>query len=87
MRPKMVSLAVVVLLCLCPLRAHAITTGEWNIAGIHEAVQHVAHEHDAELPESETTPVSEAFLQQIYAAKEAQRNAALRFWRRNRPWN
>lgn len=83
MKQRMISFVVVSLLCLFPLHANAITTGQWNLSRIPEAIQRAAEE--AEPPEHTQhpeIPVSDSILQQIYAARAAQYEAAYRYWRR-----
>lgn len=71
-------------LCLFSAKTQAITTGDWELYGIPAAIQRVAEEAESTNPPEnvDTVPVSDSILQQIYAARAAQYEAAHRYWRR-----
>lgn len=61
--------------------ASAITVGKWDISHIPDAVQRAAKNAPKDETQRPANPyISEELLQQIYAAKAAQREAALKFW-------
>ena len=81
---KLICIALAAALCMAlTVPAAAITTGKWDFSGIHEVIQRVAEEVEPEPPQ-DTEPVKlPAYLQeQVYRAKNAQREWAWKFWNR-----
>lgn len=73
--------AVIGLLVSPVIGAKAITTGRWDVSGIHETIQRVAEDTEPEVSENTgNLTISDAVLEQIYAAIRAQRAAAERFF-------
>lgn len=76
---KLISIALAATLCMAlAINAAAITTGKWDLSGIHEAIQRVAD--DAPVQDTEPVQLPADLLAQIRAAVKAQREAALKFW-------
>lgn len=76
---KLICIALAAALCMAlTVPAAAITTGRWDFSGIHEAIQEAAKDE----PPQDTEPVKlpAYLLEQVYRAKDAQREWAWKFW-------
>lgn len=84
MKKKIFTLFVVVAsVSVLSFSANAITIGKWDMSGITNRIQQIAKEQDKDDNPSDTPdiPLSDATLEQIYAAKRAQINNAIEYWR------